>query len=113
MAELVRQKIPLCLGTDSLASAPTLSLWREMSVLHQDHPDLDPGRILSWATEGGARALGLAAGRLQAGLWADWIAVEAADVPSEDLETFLVAEEPDVRVVCVDGEILLDGRWDG
>lgn len=101
------------MGTDSLASAPTLSLWREMSVLHQDHPDLDPGRILSWATEGGARALGLAAGRLQAGLWADWIAVEAADVPTEDLEGFLVGEEPDVRVVCVDGEILLDGRWDG
>lgn len=113
MSDLARHKIPVCLGTDSLASSPTLSLWREMAVLHQEHPDTDPGRILSWATEGGARALGLAAGKLQTGLSADWIAVEAADVPDDDLEVFLVADEPDVRVVCVEGEILLDGRWDG
>ncbi|HQF54439.1 MAG TPA: amidohydrolase family protein [Fibrobacteria bacterium] len=113
LADLARHKIPVCLGTDSLASAPTLSLWREMAVLHQEHPDLDPGRILSWATEGGARALGVPAGRLQAGLSADWIAVETADVPDDDLESFLVDEEPDVRVVCVEGEILLDGRWEG
>ena len=113
LSDLARYKIPVCLGTDSLASSPTLSLWREMAVLHQEHPELEPGRILTWATEGGARALGLMAGKLQAGLWADWIAVEAADVPDDDLEHFLVDDEPDVRVVCVDGEVLLDGRWDG
>ena len=113
LADLLRHKVPLCLGTDSLASSPALSLWREMASLHQENPDLDPGRILSWATEGGARALGVPAGRLQAGLSADWIAVETADVPDDDLETFLVDEEPEVRVVCVEGEILLDGRWEG
>jgi cytosine/adenosine deaminase-related metal-dependent hydrolase len=111
MSDLVRHKIPVCLGTDSLASAPALSMWREMAALHQAHPDLESGRILSWATDGGARALGLASGKLQAGLWADWIAVEAADVPDDALEDFLVDDEPDVRVVCVEGEILLDGRW--
>ena len=57
------------------------------------------------------QALDLASGKLQAGLWADWIAVEAADVPDDALEDFLVDDEPDVRVVCVEGEILLDGRW--
>ena len=112
-AEIGRHKLPLCLGTDSLASAPTLSLWHEMRILREEYPSLEPGRILSWATEGGAKALGLATGKLSPGLFADWIAVEAADVPTDELEEFLVTEEPDVRVVSVEGELLLDGRWEG
>jgi aminodeoxyfutalosine deaminase len=112
-AEIARHKLPLCLGTDSLASAPTLSLWHEMRILREEHPLIEPGRILSWATEGGAKALGLPTGKLSAGLFADWIAVEAADVPTAELEEFLVTEEPDVRVVSVEGELLLDGRWEG
>lgn len=112
LADLVKSKVPICLGTDSLASAPSLSLWTEMRILHEEFPSLDPGKILQWATEGGARALGLASGRLQTGLAADWIAVECADVPEPELEDFLVAEEPEVRVVSVEGEILLDGRWE-
>ena len=39
--------------------------------------------------------------------------MEAADVPTDELEEFLVTEEPDVRVVSVEGELLLDGRWEG
>ncbi len=84
-----------------------------MRILREEYPALDAGRILSWATEGGAKALGLATGRLSPGLFADWIAVEAADVPTDELEEFLVTEEPDVRVVSVEGELLLDGRWEG
>jgi cytosine/adenosine deaminase-related metal-dependent hydrolase len=84
-----------------------------MRVLMEEYPTLDPGRILGWATEGGAKALGLAAGKLTAGLSADWIAVEAADVPTEEIEEFLVTEEPDIRVVSVEGDLLLDGRWEG
>jgi cytosine/adenosine deaminase-related metal-dependent hydrolase len=112
-AEILRHRLPVCLGTDSLASAPSLSLWREMRALKEENPGLEPGRILSWATEGGARALGLPGGRLAQGLPADWIAVESADVPSGDLEEFLVGEEPEVRYVAVGGECLIDGRWDG
>jgi len=111
LAELARHKLLVCLGTDSLASAPTLSLWHEMRVLLEAYPQLEPGRILAWATEGGARALGIPTGRLAHGLSADWIAVEAADIPTDELEEFLVRDEPDVRVVSVEGEILLDGRW--
>lgn len=111
LAEITRHKLSVCLGTDSLASAPTLSLWHEMRTLFQEHPQIEPGRILGWATEGGAKALGVNAGRLAPGCLADWIAVEAADVPDDELEEFLVCEEPDVRVVSVEGDILLDGRW--
>jgi len=112
-AEISRHRLPVCLGTDSLASAPSLSLWNEMRVLFEEYPTLEPGKILAWATDGGARALGLETGRLAAGLSADWIAVEAADVPTDDLEEFLVTDEPDVRVVSVEGDLLLDGRWEG
>lgn len=47
------------LGTDSLASNPELSLWREMRILAEDQPDLNPADIFAMATRGGAEALGL------------------------------------------------------
>jgi cytosine/adenosine deaminase-related metal-dependent hydrolase len=48
------------LGTDSLASNPEISLWREMRLLAEDHADIDPAVIFAMATRGGAAALGLA-----------------------------------------------------
>jgi len=50
----------LALGTDSLASAPDLDLFAEMSALRDAHPGLDPAVIVRAATQGGASALGLA-----------------------------------------------------
>ena len=47
------------LGTDSAASNPELSLWREMRLLAEDHPGIDPATIFAMATLGGAAALGL------------------------------------------------------
>lgn len=47
------------LGTDSAASNPELSLWREMALLAEEHPRIDPERIFAMATRGGAEALGL------------------------------------------------------
>lgn len=57
--KLLAQRILPALGTDSLASNPCLSIWREMRVLAEDHPEVDPAVILTMATLGGARALGL------------------------------------------------------
>ena len=47
------------LGTDSMASNPKISLWREMKVLQEDHPEIDPADIFAMATLGGAAALGI------------------------------------------------------
>ncbi len=58
--ELLAAGVNLALGTDSLASCPDLSLWKEMSVLADAKPSLAPETILTMATSGGARALGLA-----------------------------------------------------
>jgi cytosine/adenosine deaminase-related metal-dependent hydrolase len=51
----------LALGTDSLASTPDLSLWRELAVLATHFPDLPAAVWLRAATLGGAEALGLGA----------------------------------------------------
>ncbi|CAK8715413.1 MAG: Cytosine/adenosine deaminase [Candidatus Electronema aureum] len=57
---LLRRGILPALGTDSLASNPELSIWREMRILAALHPALSPANLLAMATLGGANALGLA-----------------------------------------------------
>jgi cytosine/adenosine deaminase-related metal-dependent hydrolase len=65
------------LGTDSLASNPELSLWREMQVLAEEHEGVDAAAIFAMATRGGAEALGLGdrLGTLESGKDADLLAV--------------------------------------
>lgn len=101
--EIAKRRLRVALGTDSLASGHALSLWKEMAFLKALHPALNSGLILAWATEGGARALGLDAGRLMEGRLADWIAADTADVPDTELEDYLVEQEPEVRAVGVGG----------
>ena len=74
------------LGTDSLASNFSLSLFAEMQSLRDAHPWLAPQRILEMATVNGARALNQAQtlGKIRAGFQADLIALpiesESGDV---------------------------------
>jgi len=65
------------LGTDSLASNPELSLWREMQILAEEHEGIDATAIFAMATRGGAEALGLGdrLGTLEPGKDADLLAV--------------------------------------
>jgi cytosine/adenosine deaminase-related metal-dependent hydrolase len=46
------------IGTDSLASTPTLSLFDEMRFVHDHFPNLAPDVILGMGTVNGARAMG-------------------------------------------------------
>ncbi len=46
------------IGTDSIASNPSLDMWQEMALLREDHPNVTPERILCMATSGGAIAMG-------------------------------------------------------
>jgi cytosine/adenosine deaminase-related metal-dependent hydrolase len=59
VAAMLEQGILPALGTDSAASNPRLSLWREMQLVAGDHPGIRPVDIVRMATLGGARALGL------------------------------------------------------
>lgn len=47
-----------CLGTDSLASTPSLSIFDEMSFVASTYPNLSPATILAMGTVYGAAALG-------------------------------------------------------
>ncbi len=89
--ELLADGVGVALGTDSLASAPSLELADEMVALQREFPALDPAVIVRLATEGGARALGrphlgtIAAGKRAA------FAFARADGPLDDPLRFLVS----------------------
>jgi cytosine/adenosine deaminase-related metal-dependent hydrolase len=66
--------IPLCIGTDSLASNDSLSLWDELRFALDAYAGaLTPDELLQLATSGGAAGLGLSAtvGTLEEGKRAD------------------------------------------
>jgi cytosine/adenosine deaminase-related metal-dependent hydrolase len=75
---LLRKGIRPALGTDSLASNPELSLWREMRLLAELHPALASADLLTMATLSGATALGLERhlGSLEPGKEAAVLAIE-------------------------------------
>jgi 5-methylthioadenosine/S-adenosylhomocysteine deaminase len=110
VADFLRRGIAVGLGTDSLASVATLSLWDEMRASLAAHRGrLTPADVLGMATLGGARALGLAdrVGSLEVGKRADLIAVSARGITAADPAGSLLAgtRGEDVLVSLVEGEI--------
>jgi cytosine/adenosine deaminase-related metal-dependent hydrolase len=108
--EFLRRGIPVGLGTDSLASAPSLSLWDEMRAALAVHAgQLTPKQVLEIATLGGARALGMSdrVGSLEAGKSADLIAVPASPVEAADpVGSLLAGTAGDgVLLSMVEGEV--------
>lgn len=92
LALLRKLGIPLALGTDSLASNDTLSLWDEMRFALNSFPqELSPADVLHMATIGGAGALGIAAthGSLEPGKRANFQVVSLAEGPSDVMERLL------------------------
>ena len=107
---LLAHGIPVGLGTDSLASAPSLDLWDEMrAALAAQAGRLDPPAALEMGTLGGARALGMAdrVGSLEAGKDADVIAVAAGGLRAGDPVGSLLARVrgEDVLLSLIAGEI--------
>jgi len=108
-ALLKKAGVPLALGTDSLASNDSLSLWDEMRFLHREFPSLfTPTEILEMVTTGGARALRMEneLGSLAPGKRADFLVVRPGEVNSpEDLAEALL-EAGELREVYIGGEQL-------
>jgi len=75
-----RRRIPVCLGTDSLASNQSLSLFREMRLFREMHQDVSPREILAMVTEKPAQALGMGSvlGKIKPGYFADLVGVPRA-----------------------------------
>ncbi len=97
------------LGTDSLTSVNSLSLWDEMRFVTNAFPHIPAISILTMATINGAKALGLenSTGRLEAGYEADLIAVQIKSPQlSPDLgELIHETENQNIRLVMVGGKI--------
>jgi len=90
--EYLRAGVPLALGTDSLASNGSLSIWDEMAfALQWFGGDLSPQQLLHMATYGGARALGLNdVGTLAQGQRATFVVVSPPALPDlPELAEFL------------------------
>jgi cytosine/adenosine deaminase-related metal-dependent hydrolase len=56
--QMIHSGLTVCLGTDSLASVDSLSIWDEMKYLGKNFPNISPKDILAMATISGACALG-------------------------------------------------------
>jgi 5-methylthioadenosine/S-adenosylhomocysteine deaminase len=108
--DFLRHGIAVGLGTDSLASVPTLDLWDEMRACLAAHRGrVAPADVLAMATLGGARALGLAGqvGSVEVGKRADLIAVSARRiVPSDPVGSLIAGTRgEDVLVSLMEGEV--------
>jgi len=88
----------VAIGTDSLASAPSLSIFDELAELRRVAPEVSAARLLESATRVGAEALGCRdAGTLRPGTRASFVAV---DLPpgTTDVEEYLVSGVPASRI---------------
>jgi 5-methylthioadenosine/S-adenosylhomocysteine deaminase len=96
----------ICLGTDSLASNSSLSLFAEMQTLQDAHPWLAPGRILEMATINSARALheDETLGRIRTGFSADLIALPIEN-PGVELFEKIITWEKEVPWMMTAGAV--------
>lgn len=89
----LRHGVNLALGTDSLASCDSLSIWDEIVFARKSYaPWLDPPQLLRMATLQGAQALGLEGelGALRSGWGAHFQLLRPSNLPAlGDLEEFL------------------------
>ena len=98
--------IPLALGTDSLASNDSLSLWDEMRFALDTFPhDLSPADLFRMVTTGGASALGIhsSCGLLESGMRADFQVVGNIGSHREDKLLERLIHDGSVREVYTGG----------
>jgi 5-methylthioadenosine/S-adenosylhomocysteine deaminase len=114
LRRLLDAGVPVGLGTDSLASVPTLSLWDEMRFALRTHRvrGIRAADILALATRGGAAALGLQKdiGMLAPGMKADIIAVPMPRRRTGDIFSDLLRETESCIMTMVNGKVLHHAR---
>jgi 5-methylthioadenosine/S-adenosylhomocysteine deaminase len=113
LEKFLKARIPVGLGTDSLASSPTMNLWDEMRYAYKVHrrSGVTTRDILAMATLGGAKALGMAEeiGSLEPGKRADIIAVSMPRKNTSDLYSDLLRETNTCIMSIVNGRVLYQG----
>ncbi|QDT91344.1 amidohydrolase family protein [Gimesia algae] len=105
---LISQGINVALGTDSRASNPDLSLWKELQFLRDTFPEVSTGLILECGTLAGARALELSdeLGSLAVGKRADLALIQLPEYSAPDSGSDLLL---DSRAYV--SRVMLNGVW--
>jgi len=115
--KMLGKGINVALGTDGAASGGSLDMWKEMrtaSLLHKlKDPEAMPAScVLDMATKNGAKALGINAGEICAGRFADIIIVDLIKpkfVSSDPVKALVhSASGCDVKTTIVNGNILME-----
>ena len=94
----------VCLGTDSLASNESLSLFDEMGAFRRNEPDIPPKKIFEMVTVNPALALRQqnTLGRIRPGFRADLIAIPCTE--DGDLFAGIVAFDGEINWIMVNGK---------
>jgi len=102
--------IPLAMGTDGLSSNHTLNMFEELRSAMFIHNNFEPNKLatklLTAATKGGAKALGLPKGELKKELDADIISFLLPDSinDSEDLATAIILHTSNTTNTYIGGQ---------
>ena len=93
----------VCIGTDSLASNDSLSIFSELRAINSRYPSIGPERLIEAATLGGARALGLCQmiGSIEQGKKANLLVIKETDCTPKNVCEFICSEPIEERIKTV------------
>jgi cytosine/adenosine deaminase-related metal-dependent hydrolase len=111
---MLERGVVVCLGTDSLASSPTLSILDELRFLHSRDSSLSGPLLLTMATLFGAWALRAetTTGSLKPGKSADLAVIALPDREAEDPHELIFRSELPVVSTAFEGDFVA-GKWVG
>lgn len=95
LESMLAKRLAPALGTDSLASCGSLSLFDEMAFVRKNYPDISPPVVLEMATLNGARALGLDrfCGSLNPNKWSRFLYIDLDVSKKNDLMESLTCND--------------------
>jgi cytosine/adenosine deaminase-related metal-dependent hydrolase len=111
-SQMLAAGLTVCLGTDSLASTPSLSILDEMRFLHRRDPSMATATILHMATLSGAAALRRESvcGSLTVGKLPDLAVVRLPDRDEHDPHRLVLDSDLPVITTIVGGRVVFQLR---
>jgi cytosine/adenosine deaminase-related metal-dependent hydrolase len=106
----MKRGVLLCAATESVSCERSMNLFDELYCARRQYPHIGASDMLRWITVNPAAALGAAGslGSLDTGKYADIIGVRFHQDPGTALLDELIMGEPEVRLVIVNGEEVIE-----